>query len=257
MKISRLLQTLPLMALVLVLNGCQNPLRREASTTLGVTGPVTINLESFGGDVIIHADPKYSSASIHFVMEAVHGPGREHEAALSLDEITYSARLVPGDLGQILVIRAATTHPEPYFQRVHITIDLPAVDGLRIITANGKVYAQGVAGETNIRTTNGDVRLMTNLAMTREVRITNVHGDIDYRVRGESRGNFNCVAVDGKVLHRVRFGAFVVHAGTDQDTLRATLNGGDNPIILSTSNGDIRIAVVDEPEKVGLLIFEP
>ena len=43
----------------------------------------------------------------------------------------------------------------------------------------------------------------------------------------------------------------------DQDRLIATLNGGTNPILLRTSDKNIRIAVVPDPTNVGREIVDP
>ena len=56
---------------------------------------------------------------------------------------------------------------------------------------------------------------------------------------------------------RIREGRYVVHTGTDHATLVATLNEGTNPVKLTTSGGDIRIAVVENPTDVGLFIVTP
>ncbi|MCH7604180.1 MAG: DUF4097 family beta strand repeat protein [Planctomycetes bacterium] len=241
----------------LLLGGCQNPLIIETSLTLEVAGPVTIDVESFNGDVFVRADESLTRATVRFIREARHGAGRYDEAAQSLGDITCRASIVPGDLGETLQVRTATTHPEPHFQRAHVFIDVPSVDGLRIITSRGSVRARNISGEVSIETSGGNVRVMTAQPMTRPVTIINDGGDIDYRIRGESRGTFDCESIEGRVIHRVQFGTMIIHTGTDHNTLKATLNGGENLIRLRTVRGDIRIAVVADPEAVGLLIFEP
>ena len=42
-----------------------------------------------------------------------------------------------------------------------------------------------------------------------------------------------------------------VYSDADRESLHATLNDGSNPIRLRSVNGDIRIAVVSNPEQVG------
>lgn len=247
----------PFFALILFLGGCQAADITETSHLLDISGPIAIDVQSFGGDVIITGIDDASKASVHFKRIALHGKGREKDAARSLKQIATSAQILPGELGQVLEVRAISLHPEPHFQRVHIHIEAPLIDGVTVLTRHGKVYLRNVAGEIDIETTFGDVRVMTSQPMYRAVTIINRDGDIDYRIRGESRGAFDCEAVDGEVIHRVRFGVMRIFGATDHDTLKATLNQGDNPIRLRTTNGDIRIAVVSDPEAVGLRIFEP
>ena len=241
----------------LLLGGCQNPLIIESSLTLDVAGCVTIDVESFNGDVVVRADASLSRATVRFVRVALHGAGRGVEASQSLEAITCRASIVPGNLGQTLQVRTSTSHPEPHFQRVHVFIDVPSVDGLRIVTSRGSVRARNISGEVSIETSGGNVRVMTAQPMTRPVTIINDGGDIDYRIRGESRGTFDCESIEGRLIHRVLYGTMRIHPGTDQNSLKATLNDGKNLIRLRTVRGDIRIAVVADPEAVGILIFEP
>ena len=56
---------------------------------------------------------------------------------------------------------------------------------------------------------------------------------------------------------RIRKGHYIVHTGTDHATLIATLNQGTNRVTLTTTGGDIRIAVVEEPTDVGTFIVTP
>lgn len=231
--------------------------RFDDPIVLDLTEPVAVDVESFGGDVIIVADAALPWAVVRIMREARHGFLRTQDAIESLIEIDYSVEVAAGELGPVLKVRTWTTHNEPYFQRAHVRIDLPTADGVKVRTRDGKVYATNVEGAVDIMTSRGDVRLMTNLPMRRSITIVSEDGSIDYRVRGESTGVFDCQSVGGEVAHRVRQGHFVVHIGTDHDTLRATLNGGVNPITLRATNGDIRIAVVANPTDVGTWIADP
>ena len=226
----------------------------DEPVAIDVAGPVMVDVESFGGDVTIVADPELTEAVITVTRRAVHGLGRVEEASASLDEITYTIDTIPGSLGQTLIIRTATAHAEPHFQRADILVELPEVDGLYVRTDNGNVTAESVYGEIDIVTTDGDVRVMTPWAMTRPVSIINNAGDIDYRIRGESTAEFDCAAVRGKVSHRVRFGELIVHPGTAHNSLLATLNGGENRVLLRAADGNIRIAVVEDPIAIGAYI---
>ncbi|MCH8342538.1 MAG: DUF4097 family beta strand repeat protein [Planctomycetes bacterium] len=224
---------------------------------LEVARPVAIDVESFNGDVIITADDQLTNATVSILREATHGYRRKEEAQASLAEIDYSLALVPGEFGQVLQVRTWTTHAEPHFQRAHILIDVPEVDGITVRAQRGNVFVTNIEGPVDISTSQGNVRLMTNLPMRRAVTITIRQGNIDYRVRGESSGALDCQAIRGRVDHRVMTGRLIIEPDRDKGRLRATLNDGDNPITLRTADGDIRIAVVDNPTEVGWLIVEP
>lgn len=227
----------------------------DEAILLDVAGPVAVDVESFNGDVMIMANPKLSQAQVVVVREGVHGFRREKEAAASLVDISYTAEIVPGELGQMLQVRTSTTNAEPHYQRAHVYIQLPEIEGVKVRTSNGRVYAQGISGAVDIVTNHGDVRVMTNHPMTAPVTIVNRNGNIDYRVRGESRGVFDAETVNGVARVRVRHGKFTTLPPTTNSTVHGVLNEGENRITLRTVNGDIRIAVVHDPERVGAVII--
>ncbi|MHC4128367.1 MAG: DUF4097 family beta strand repeat-containing protein [Planctomycetota bacterium] len=230
--------------------------QEDEPITLDVAGPVAIDVDSFGGNVIVTADERLSQATVTITREARHGSGRKKEAKRSLAEIGYSAVVVPGASGPELEIRTWTGHAEPHFQRAHLQIGVPAVHGLTVRTRRGLVEAIDIEGAVHIECAEGDVRVMTNRPMRRAVTVLNHEGDIDYRVRGESTGAFDCETADGEVLYRARQGWFAVEEVTHA-TLRAVLNDGGNPVRLRTSGGNIRVAVVHDPTQVGKTIVDP
>ncbi len=245
------------LAVVLVVGGCATRRAVDEPLHLHAEGSVAIEVDSFCGDVVVVANPGHESITVTVRREAFHGHLREHEAEASLAEIQYTAELVPGDFGQRLVIRLWTYDPEPYFQRADLHIEAPSVDGLTVRAGQGRVHARGIEGPVNIAAGAGNVRVMTNLPMLEPVTIVTEDGDIDYRVRGESRGAFDCATSEGRVDHRVRSGRFVISGERRDDRMVATLNGGTNPVVLRTGEGDIRVAVVDNPEGVGAVISGP
>ncbi|MHC4947895.1 MAG: DUF4097 family beta strand repeat-containing protein [Planctomycetota bacterium] len=257
MPVSRRLPPILLLPLALAAAGCLSPTVTDEPLVLGAAGPVSVDVDSFRGDVTITVDPDAAGATVRVIRAASHGAQRGGEARASLGEIAWDARIVPGDLGPVIEVHASTIHPEPHFQRADVFITAPDVDGVRIRTRDGDVTATDIRGEVDIVTTYGNVRLMTTRPMTRAVSITSTEGDIDFRVRAESAGLLDCDAIGGNVTHRCRFGEIIVQAGTDHDTLLADFNGGENLIRLRTVDGDIRIAVVSDPLAVGQIIVEP
>jgi hypothetical protein len=224
--------------------------------TFELTGPTALVVQSFAGDVVIQGNPKLDKAKVTVVREGLHGHQRSDEAEQSLSDITCTAEIVPGELGQALQIRAQTSSAEPHYQRAHIYVEMPEIHGVRVNTTHGKVYARDIRGRVDISTTEEDVRVMTNQAMIEPVTIVNRNGDIDYRVRGESRGTFDARTVGGQVNHVVRYGTMNVMPSTRDDSFDGVLNEGENRIVLRTVDGDIRIAVVNNPEHVGQFIID-
>jgi hypothetical protein len=248
---------------VLELCGCSYPYRvkrgvldNDAKMTFATRGPVSIDIESFNGDINIETDPAADAVTFRVQREAVHGLFRGGDASSALTGISYEADLVPGELGPLFKVRTWTTTPEPHYQRAHITIVAPSLQDVNIKTDNGCVRVVNCNGAVDITTREGDVVVMTNEVMVRPVTIVTSEGTIDYRVRGESTGRFDCETVRGEVKHRLQYGRFTMQP-SDQRALRLTLNDGENPIRLRTVDGDIRIAVVNDPIAVGTFIIEP
>ena len=245
-----------LAALVMILGGCSTQKLVDEPIVMELPAPVAIDVQSFNGDVIIEAGPEFTVATVQVVRRAKHGYMRYQEAEESLEQISYIVGLVPGELGQVLQVKTATDHPEPHFQEADVYITLPEADGIFVRTTNGRVEARGVEGRIDIATTNDDVRILSNHPLRRPVTVVNRNGDIVYRVRAESTGEFDCETVNGQIVTHVKYGQFFVAPTNDQDTMRAIFNGGSNRIALRTVDGDIVVAVVENPQEVGWLVKE-
>lgn len=215
--------------------------------SIKVPKPVEVDIESFSGNVKVRLDRSVETGTLWVVREATHGSGRDKNTGGTRDDIQYTYEIVPGELGPVLKIRAWTEHGKPRFQRAHLELAVPSIHGLTVRTQRGTVTVYGTEGPLFIKTTEGKVTVKTNRTMEREVTIENRRGDIEYRVRGDdSSGDFNCQAIRGAVDFRVRQGRPLVYAGTDHDTLLATVNDGTNPVLLRTVDGDVKVYVLED-----------
>ena len=228
----------------------------DATLEVDLAGPVSVRVDSFGGDVIVEVDDRLERAEVTITRYATHGSGRKEEAIASLDDIATLVEVRQGELGQELRVRATTGHAEPWFQKVKIEIAVPEVDGLFVTTGAGDVLAENVYGLIDVRTGGGDVSILSMRPLIRPVTIINDAGSIRYRVRGESAGAIDAHAPHGRVSHNVRYGTFQIAEGRTESRLQATFNEGRNPIVLRAAYGDIRIAVVDAPTYVGRWILD-
>ncbi len=244
---------------LLFLSGCGSITRTDDPIAFAATTaqPLAIDVESFRGDVIIRANPNLEKAEV-VVTRAFTNPAlRDDEGRDSLDRITASAQMVDSELGPTLMVRAGTDFAEPHFQRAHVKITAPAVGDVMVRTSHGKVWVIDHQGPVDIANRFGHVRVMTHWPMLEPCSVQNMDGDIDFRVRAESQGAFDCAADGGKALVRALYGELLIHAGTRVDRLYATLNGGDNDIVLHTTDGNVRVAVVPNPTDVGYKIVDP
>ncbi len=221
-----------------------------------VSGPIALDLESFGGSIEIEVNPDLPHAIVTATRVATHGRLRRDEAEGSLDNVQYDVQLGQGSLGQQLTIRTWTSDPEAHYQRVMLHLEVPEVDGMTIRTHNGDVEAVGVYGMMDIRTDDGEVRILTESPLTEAIQIINDAGSINLRMRRESMGAIDAHAVRGNVFHVCPQGAWSTLPGTSHNTLKASLNDGTNPILLRAADGEIRIAVVESPTSVGFWIID-
>ncbi len=214
--------------------------------TLAVATPIAIDVVSFNGNVVVTAEPRLREATLHVQREATHGAMRNDEMEASLPLIQYSYELSPGDSGPTLRVKTWTTHAEPYFQRAHVYITTPAVNDVSVQTQRGDVMLTESSGPVNVETAGGRVSLKTNLAMLDAVTIVNRNGDVEYRIRAESTGAFDCRAERGDVTLHAPRGHLLVRAQTS-DSLVAVFNGGTNPVRLHSTDGDIEVSVDADP----------
>ena len=211
--------------------------------TLVTTGPVSIYVDSFEGNVSIQQSDGHVGTSIE-VLGRVADP---LEISQGLSWLRCSASVLTNDLGQEVVIELEETEGRIGRSQIQITITSSDIHGVRVQTTRGDVDVQGVSGSMDIRTSDGDVRVATRLPMTDRVSIENHRGDIMYRVRPESSGLIEATALGGESVLYVPFGSSLILPNTTREHLMATLNGGENPIVLWTVDGDIRITVTENP----------
>lgn len=235
-------------------NDWSNQRRADDPLVLELEGPISLDIDTFAGDVVIEADPARTTGEVTIIREARFGHGRSKEGKASLADISASVDIVPadtsrGELGQTLRIRTSTSNPERFLQRAHVHVKAPAIDGVFVHAADGSVTVRHIEGAVDIETSNGLASVRTNLAMNKPVTIINKNGDIIFRASGESAGALDAQTVGGVTSADLRLGSVTVDAATRDDSFRATLNAGKDRWIFRTTNGDIKIAVMAENEQ--------
>lgn len=226
---------------------------------LKTNGAVAVDIDNFAGDVVIRADRNVKETVVEVRRVSTHGLGRWWESREALDDAQWTATLEPrAGGGETLVIRTDTPNVEEHFHHVEILVVTPALDTARVRTTNGDVTIIENQGAVDIETTHGNVRMMTPWPMINPMTIITSEGSIDYRVRGESKGTFDCESHGGQVRQRCEYGHWLaLDTDNDHDRFYAVLNGGTNPVVLRTSDENIRVAVVPNPTAVGPIISDP
>ena len=216
-------------------------------------GPIDVVVDSFAGDVTVHANPKLDVTTIQVIRIAQHGYLRGTEPRQALDYVDWTAELTPGP-GPVETLRVNIDYvgPEPWYMRAHLRIETPNLDRVTVQTTNGTVSIQNNTGPVDVKTNMGDVIIASNHPLVDASTILVVEGNVDYRVPGESSGMFDVEVIDGDIQIWVPEGRWRYVSQTPRDdTINAQLNDGDNPVLLRASEGDIRIAVVPDPTSYG------
>ena len=89
MPVSRRLPPILLLPLALAAAGCLSPTVTDEPLVLGAAGPVSVDVDSFRGDVTITVDPDAAGATVRVIRAASHGAQRGGEARASLGEIAW------------------------------------------------------------------------------------------------------------------------------------------------------------------------
>jgi hypothetical protein len=226
---------------------------------LKTQGAVAIDIDNFAGDVVVRADRDVKRTFVEVRRVSTHGMGRWDESREALDDAQWTATLEPrAGGGETLIIRTDTPNPEEHFHHMEILVVTPSLDTVKVRTTNGDVTILENQGAVDVETTRGNVRMMTPWPMTNPMTIITSEGSIDYRVRGESKGIFDCESHGGEVRQRCEYGHWLaLDPQNDHDRFFAVLNGGSNPVVLRTSDENIRVAVVPNPTAVGPYIMDP
>ena len=230
----------------------------DPQIVVATDGPVDIDIESFGGTVLVEAVPGLKNTIIEPVRHANHGHLRRDEAESSLDEMDYVVELIPGDLNRETVRVVATSADlEEHFQGVDFRIRTADLGSVRVRTDHGRVWVKNNTGGVDVETTHGDIRVITDHAMNDPIILVTKEGDVDYRAPKGSTGIYDLRSIGGLVYNRFTE-ARVVSTSPDNDpaTFIADVGGGLNPVLVRTTYGDIRVAVTEFPTGVGPIIME-
>ena len=230
----------------------------DPQIVVATDGPVDIDIESFGGTVLVEAVPGLKNTIIEPVRHANHGHLRRDEAESSLDEMDYVVELIPGDLNRETVRVVATSADlEEHFQGVDFRIRTADLGSVRVRTDHGRVWVKNNTGGVDVETTHGDIRVITDHAMNKPIILVTKEGDVDYRAPKGSTGIYDLRSIGGLVYNRFTE-ARVVSTSPDNDpaTFIADVGGGLNPVLVRTTYGDIRVAVTEFPTGVGPIIME-
>lgn len=221
-------------------------------------GEIDLQVESFGGSIRIEAVEGMVGTTVEPVRRAQLGHFRRDEAIDSLELVDYVVEVADGEMGRaVLAISTSTQHPEPHFQGVDFYIRTGELGRVDVRTDRGRVWVKNNQEGVDIQTTRGDIRVVSDHPMNDAMVMVTSEGDIDYRAAAGSTGFYDLETMGGEVYQRFTK-ARVVALGVENgpSTFFGEVGDGDNPVVLRTTFGDIRVAVVEQPTDVGPIIVE-
>ena len=213
------------------------------TVTLDTSGPIAVDVESFGGTVTIIADPEMIGTEVS-ANQYEKGLGTVPIARLYMDVTTT---VMHGPLGETVRVIATCNDDPLHTVTANIVVRARTIHGVRVHSERGDIVVRGITGPVDIQTRDGDVRIVTPRVMNEQVLVENRRGNIIYRVRSESSGLINATAINGEATLDLRNGNAVILPGSTGDHLSARFNDGLNPITMRTVEGNIRIFVVPDP----------
>ena len=210
---------------------------------LPTTGPVAVEIHSFGGSVTVLADP-----DVHGVVVTANqneqGVGTVPVPRLYMECVSEIER---GPFGEKVLVTATCTDDPLHLVTANIVVRAQDIHGVKVVNRAGDIVVQSVSGPIDIETSDGDVRIVTPLVMNEDVTVENRRGNIIYRVRSESSGLIDATAIGGEATLDLRQGNAVILPGSTGTHLSAQFNDGVNPINMRTVDGDIRLHVNPDP----------
>jgi hypothetical protein len=226
--------------------------RKVDLTDPAVGGPLigtpSIDVENVRGIVTIIVDPKTKTPYVGgrvYPDPDLTKPIREQAA----DESTFTAEVVAGDAGPVVRVRATPPAEALDTANVEITIHLASCYGVTVRNAGGAVRMEGVAGPITVENgwggvPGGMVIVRTGQTMTEAVTLTTTDGDIYYQIPPTSTGTLDLLSLEGPADLRAE-GGRLTQVRPEYSWYRGILNAGNNPIVLRSGKGMVRVTVLD------------
>lgn len=227
---------------------------RRVRSSVPISGPELvdgsrpmIDVSNWNGSVRILAKENYDKAS---VTAKLYRASRKDVSRSGLsDATTVTAESLVENGRPVLRIRSSTTLPNPDRARARLIICVPDCDGVKVRNAGGIVELRHVAGAIDVQNgvgsgPGGRIELWTAKPMTEPVTLTTNGGIVLYQIAPRSTGRFDMTAVNGQAAMEA-YGGDVRAQTTTYDRFVGTLNGGENPVTLTSRNGSVWARVIE------------
>ncbi len=206
---------------------------------------LAVDVENFRGRVEIRADR--GEAGTARVVSDVRSASQARKAEVDATNESVGVEAVIEEIDGRAVLRVRTDSARARgAEEVHLYIEVPRCDGLRVVNRGGTVEAVGTGGTTHIENQDGAIEVRTDRVVERDVTLLGVDGNIYYQIPRGSRGVFSLATLDGEVAMR-DFSGRSDDTYSTRRTFETTLNDGPNLVTARTNRGNIRVWVMEDP----------
>ena len=247
MSLSRLLVVFSVVGLIA--GGCASTAKVEKftfpidpSTTL-----LAVDVENTRGTVEVRTRAKDGAAHVEATLDAfttASSPSAADQHTKTRVDVTLEQAEGRG------VLRVRALNPEATDDiAVHLVIRVPQCDGMRIVNRGGNVVAVGTKGSADITNRDGAIELRSDYPQTGDMRLLVTNGSVFLQVPPGSTGVLDLETLKGQSILR-DFSGDTNMLVASREALMTTLNDGTNPVVVRTNDGDIRMWVMEDPEKL-------
>lgn len=220
---------------------------KVATTLPGAPSGPALDIENFRGTVEIRVRAHEDDVDITAHVRAAADMPDEQVKALAQDVAVEATVEDRGGLPVVVVRTRSARAGEAQDHFVELHIDMPACSGVRVRNAGGLVKIIGAAGAVQVENDDGPIEVRTRHVLTAPIALTTSSGGVYCLVPRGSTGAIDLRTDDGNAsfegpdqpLTRVTGGG---------GTLKAVLNGGENPVMLRTGSGTVKFGVIADPE---------
>ena len=216
-------------------------------------GILDVEIKNLSGDVIVRGKPKEATGETTVRIEPRIEIRSGLDSKMKLEELKWKAHIDKNNYGgRTLFIEIEHIDPNAWFIGCDIEVDTARLGAVKIDTKRGKIIVDNNRGAVTLNTIRGEIRVRTPWPITKPCCLVTAQADIIWTTRGEGSGEFDCETIEGTIHSYCRYGRWIsVDKRNDMNSLHATLNGGTNPIVMRTVDGDIRITIVEDPHATG------
>lgn len=220
----------------------------QDSTGAVLMAAPTLEIDNHSGTVTVIVDPRERQPSVTADIYPDAGLTkslREDAAARS----SFSAEVVQGEQGPVVRVRGGPPEGLQGRAELDLTVRLASCRGVTVHNSGGAVRLSNIAGPVLVENgiggrSGGLIIVRTGEPVTDPVTLTTTEGDVYLQIPPSSTGRVDLLTLDGRAVFRAQ-GGRLSEVSPTATTYRAVLNRGENPLVLRSGRGMVRVTVLD------------